>query len=48
MNDLLSNSKKVRAKLRGRAILRAMHFIQENEKVVLRFLHLEIMILVSI
>jgi galactokinase len=36
MNDLLSNSKKLRTKLGDRAILRAMHFIQENEKVILQ------------
>jgi len=34
MNDLLSNCKKLRTELGDRAILRAMHFIEENEKVV--------------
>ncbi len=33
MNDLLSNCKKLRTELGDRAILRAMHFIEENEKV---------------
>jgi len=34
MNDLLSNCKKLRTELGDRAILRAMHYIEENEKVV--------------
>ncbi len=34
MNDLLSNCKKLRSELGDRAILRAMHYIEENEKVV--------------
>ena len=34
MNDLLSNCKKLRTEVGDRAILRAMHFIEENEKVV--------------
>ena len=34
MNDILSNCKKLRTELGDRAILRAMHFIEENEKVV--------------
>ena len=34
MNDLLSNCKKLRKELGDRAILRAMHYIEENEKVV--------------
>jgi galactokinase len=34
MNDILSNCKKLRSELGDRAILRAMHYIGENEKVV--------------